>query len=137
MGIWGTLNQFAKEASMHGPSYIIDPKLSLKKKIIWGLILLGFSTYAGLQLKDCIECKFIKRVLIVASNVLNHRVIVFFPLAWEENLTISTSESMNHPIELVNFPTVTLCPKSSNPDRWGPTIKVFDNLKRNCLFEQG
>ena len=80
MGILGTLNQFAKEASMHGPSYLIDPKLSLKKKIIWGLILLGFSTYAGLQLKDCIECKFIisiYSVLIVTSNVLNHRVNSF------------------------------------------------------------
>ena len=24
------------------------------------------------------------------------------------------------------MPTVTLCPKNMNPDRWGPTIKIFD-----------
>ena len=33
---------------------------------------------------------------------------------------------MTSPIEELTFPTVTLCPKQPDPDRWGPAIKLFD-----------
>ena len=48
---------------------------------------------------------------------------------WIEEPVIDTLESTSFPIEQVDFPTVTLCPKSSNTDRWGPVIKIFDNIK--------
>ena len=58
-------------------------------------------------------------------------------LAWNERPTIVISESTNHPIEKVIFPTVTLCPIDSNPDRWGPAIKMFDYLEHRCAIETG
>ena len=57
-------------------------------------------------------------------------ICIFFSLAWEE--IPSTSKTMVVPIKMAAFPTVTLCPRNSNPDRWGPAIKIFDHLKRNC-----
>ena len=55
-------------------------------------------------------------------------------LAWEE---FPTSEVvLVYPIQEAQFPSVTLCPENSNPDRWGPVIKIFDNLKRTCLSER-
>ena len=57
--------------------------------------------------------------------------LIFF-LAWSKNPTLTIIETMTHPIDKVTFPAVTICPKSSNPDRWGPVIKVFDYMKRRC-----
>ena len=51
---------------------------------------------------------------------------------WEENPTITTIESVTSPIEDLMFPTITLCPKNPNPDRWGPTIKLFDYMRQGC-----
>ena len=45
---------------------------------------------------------------------------------------MSMIESMSGPIENLAFPTVTLCPTNQNPDRWGPPIKLFDYMKRDC-----
>ena len=56
---------------------------------------------------------------------------VFFKV-WVEMPTINNLESMTSPIEELAFPTVTLCPKNPNPDRWGPAIKLFDHLRLNC-----
>ena len=39
---------------------------------------------------------------------------------------------MTSPIEDLMFPTVTLCPKNPNPDRWGATIKLFDYMRQGC-----
>ena len=44
-------------------------------------------------------------------------------------------DSMTYPIESLQFPAVTLCPKDSRPDRWGPFIKIFDHLEMNCIKE--
>ena len=51
---------------------------------------------------------------------------------WEENPAITTIESVTSPIEDLMFPTVTLCPKNPNPDRWGATIKLFDYMRQGC-----
>ena len=72
---------------------------------------------------------FVDRTLIKMNLKLNPH---FLFLAWNENPTITISETMTYPIENVKFPTVTLCSRNSNPDRWGPTIKVFDYVKRRC-----
>ena len=54
--------------------------------------------------------------------------------AWEEIPTIS--KLWVHPVKGVIFPTVTLCPKNSNPERWGNAIKILDHLKRKCTDER-
>ena len=65
------------------------------------------------------------------SNIVNN--IRMYPFtAWNENPTITIIETMAYPIEKVIFPTVTICPQTSNPDRWGPTIKIFDHFQRHC-----
>ena len=57
--------------------------------------------------------------------------ITFF-LAWYDSPIVTVLETLTYPIEELPFPTVTVCPKDSNPDRWGPTIKLFDHLNRRC-----
>ena len=42
-------------------------------------------------------------------------------------------ETLTYPIEELPFPTVTVCPRDSNPDRWGPTIKLFDFVKMDQI----
>ena len=56
-----------------------------------------------------------------------------FYTAWDEEPT--TSQTVVRHIKRVTFPTVTLCPRTSTPDRWGPTIKIFDHLKRRCMLD--
>ena len=56
--------------------------------------------------------------------------------AWSKHPTLTIIETMTYPIEHVTFPEVTLCPQNSNPDRWGPTIKIFDHLERRCPYDQ-
>ena len=56
---------------------------------------------------------------------------------WAINQTENIVESPVHPLETVDFPTVTLCPTSTNPDRWGFAIKLFDFLKIKCFKDRG
>ena len=49
---------------------------------------------------------------------------------WIENPIKSVV--LTFPIDKIVFPTVTLCPQDSRPDRWGTTIKIFDQLNTNC-----
>ena len=56
--------------------------------------------------------------------------ILSFSLAWSMNPTVSIMETMSHPIEKVEFPTVTLCPENFNPERFGPAIQVLDYFQR-------
>ena len=51
---------------------------------------------------------------------------------WNKQPTAASIESITSPIEDLTFPSVTLCPKNPNPDRWGPTIKLFDYMKQGC-----
>ena len=52
--------------------------------------------------------------------------------AWHDDFTVSVEETMIYPIEKVPFPTVTLCPQNTNPERWGSVIKIFDHMQRKC-----
>ena len=54
---------------------------------------------------------------------------------WSDDPVIDTLETTTFPIKQVDFPTVTLCPKTPTPDRWGPVVKVFDHLKVACSNE--
>ena len=53
-------------------------------------------------------------------------------LAWYNSPIVTVLETLTYPIEELPFPTVTICQRDSNPDRWGPTIKLFDFLDRRC-----
>ena len=60
-----------------------------------------------------------------------HMLFIF--AVWvEEKPVIDILDTTSFPIEKVEFPTVTLCPASSNSDRWGATIKLFDYLNVVC-----
>ena len=61
----------------------------------------------------------------------NQKIKVKFVLAgWIENPI--KSKVLTFPIDKIVFPTVTLCPQDSRPDRWGTAIKVFDQLNTDC-----
>ena len=49
---------------------------------------------------------------------------------WYENPIKSVVTTF--PIDKIVFPTVTLCPQDSRPDRWGSVIKIFDQLNTDC-----
>ena len=55
----------------------------------------------------------------------------FFPV-WYDSPTVTVLDTMTYPIEELTFPTITICPQNSNPDRWGATIKAFDHLDKKC-----
>ena len=66
-------------------------------------------------------------------GVKNKEMYFFFYFSvWYESPTITVLETMTYPIEELTFPTVTLCPQDTNPDRWGATIKILDYVKRRC-----
>ena len=51
---------------------------------------------------------------------------------WLEEPVMTILDSTTFPIDEVEFPTVTLCPKSSHTNRGGPVIKVLDYMKVTC-----
>ena len=57
--------------------------------------------------------------------------VTFFSV-WYDSPTVTVVDSMTYPIEELAFPSVTLCPENSNPDRWGTTIKIFDHFEKKC-----
>ena len=58
--------------------------------------------------------------------------LLYLIAAWHDDFTVSVEETMIYPIEKVLFPTVTLCPQNTNPERWGSVIKIFDHMQRKC-----
>ena len=67
------------------------------------------------------------------TSVLAGSDLFLISIVWvEETPVIDVLETTSFPIENVNFPTVTLCPASSNSDRWGATIKFIDYLDVVC-----
>ena len=59
--------------------------------------------------------------------------VLFNFVDWiDEKPVIDILETSSYPIEKVEFPTVTICPASSNSDRWGAVFKVFDHLDVVC-----
>ena len=49
---------------------------------------------------------------------------------WIENPI--NSVVLTFPLDKIVFPTVTLCPRDSRPDRWGTAIKIFDQVNTHC-----
>ena len=68
---------------------------------------------------------------ITDLHLVWHLLQINFKLAgWHENPIKSVV--LTFPIDKIVFPTVTLCPRDSRPDRWGSVIKIFDQLDTNC-----
>ena len=55
---------------------------------------------------------------------------VFLFVAWSTHPVASKTVVIS--IKDVVFPTVSICPRNSNPDRWGPVMKVLDHLELKC-----
>ena len=80
-----------------------------------------------LQIQDIILCKFTTDIslTLVAPKPINLYISV-----WIAKPSMVSVDTMTYPLEKLKFPTVTLCPMNSNPDRWGPAIKILDMIKR-------
>ena len=64
-------------------------------------------------------------------QIKNQKLKIKFVLAgWIENPIKSVV--LTFPLDKIVFPTVTLCPRDSSPDRWGSVIKIFDQLNTDC-----
>ena len=66
----------------------------------------------------------------VGENPILLLIILLFYKAWDEFPTIS--KTLVHPVTMAEFPTITICKKDNNPDRWGPAIKILNHLDRIC-----
>ena len=53
---------------------------------------------------------------------------------WYENPI--NSKVLVIPLDKAVFPTITLCPRDSRPDRWGSVMKIFDHLKTECVSKR-
>jgi hypothetical protein len=67
----------------------------------------------------------------VASKV---ELIPIFFAGWYENPIKSVVTTF--PINKIVFPTITMCPQDSRPDRWGSVIKIFDELNTDCGLQR-
>ena len=52
---------------------------------------------------------------------------------WNENPILMTVETLDSPLQDIEFPAVTLCPSNDfQPDNWDLTEKVLNMFKFNC-----
>ena len=81
---------------------------------------------------EFVTVKYLQMNLHSWSECLHWLVLqIKFELAgWIENPIKSVV--LTFPIDKIVFPTVTLCPRDSRPDRWGTAIKIFDQLNTDC-----
>ena len=133
------LKDFCRETSIHGLGQIANTRASGVTRLLWlGLFLVSL-LYAGQQLTSSIRSK-LKYFEVTYSGLFSHKKsqIPFYKfelcliLVWIEEPVIDVLDSTSFPIEKVEFPTITICQKSSNSERWGPFIKVFDHMNVVC-----
>jgi len=105
MVVFKVLREFAGGTSIHGFTFLVRPESSSWTKIIWAISLVVALTYATLEMRNSV-------------------------VGWIENPIKSVV--LTFPLDKIVFPTVTLCPRDSRPDRWGSVIKVFDHLNTDC-----
>ena len=107
----------------------------------WALILIVVAEWEIKLLHSYLFCLTYKKYTQIANiqeslcitlQILVHLALYLqFKLAgWYENPIKSVV--LTFPIEDIVFPTVTLCPEDSRPDRWGSVIKIFDQLNTDC-----
>ena len=56
MGILGVLRDFAAGTSIHGLTFIVDPKLSSLKRITWSFAFIAALVYARHELNLAVIC---------------------------------------------------------------------------------
>ena len=134
MGLLQKLTDFANETSIHGVMFMAQSTSSKSRRILWTILFMGSLIYATIQIKSIVECKLWNLYFFQDSIPSNSSFFCFS--AWSKNPTLTIIETMTYPIEQVPFPAVTLCPQNPNIDRWEPTIKIFDYLKRRCPANQ-
>ena len=78
MGLLDKLTEFANETSIHGLAFVGQDSSSKTKRLIWAFLFIGFLTYAGLQLKIAIICKFNVAQLKRSNHVRNDQTISSF-----------------------------------------------------------
>ncbi len=78
----------------------------------------------------------IQESLCITFQILIHLALYLqFKLAgWYENPIKSVVTTF--PIDKIVFPTITMCPQDSRPDRWGSVIKIFDELNTDCWLQR-
>ena len=60
MGIIGALKDFAAGTSIHGLTFIVDPKLSSLKRITWSFAFIAALVYARHELNLALICNNIR-----------------------------------------------------------------------------
>ena len=65
MGLLQVLKDFAAGTSIHGLTFLVQPQLSVVRRLSWALIFLGALIYAGRQLNISVICKFGWFMLII------------------------------------------------------------------------
>ena len=58
MGLLQVFKEFAAGTSIHGLTFLVQPHLSVLRRISWALIFIGALVYAGYQLNKSVICKF-------------------------------------------------------------------------------
>ena len=129
-GFLKVFTDFAGSTAIHGLGFLVKKSYSVKERLFWALVFLILTLYASLQLRVAIVCKYFILKWHIYFRILVSLYLCLFFLAWYVHPIVSKTVVI--PIENVMFPTVTMCPKNSNPDRWGPVIKVFDQLELKC-----
>ena len=67
MGLLYVFKDFAANTSIHGLTFLVQPQLSVLRKVSWACIFLAALIYAGRQLNLSFICKFIFFILTVSK----------------------------------------------------------------------
>ena len=78
MGLLQVLKDFAAGTSIQGLKYLVDPQLSLAKKVSWALIFIAALIYAGRQLNISVICK-LKKIYTDNTCIKNKTENPFSP----------------------------------------------------------
>ena len=58
MGLLKVFKDFAATTSIHALTFLVNPQLSVVKRISWAFFIIGAVIYAGHQLNISVACKF-------------------------------------------------------------------------------
>ena len=97
------MDGYFEATTVHG-FYYIHGRYSICTRLFWFCIVIAGFT--------------------VASHLIYHSLE-----DWKNDQTITTLDSISHPIQNVQFPTVTVCPnEQKQPDNWSFLEKYFNAL---------
>ena len=95
------------------------------------ILKLKYTLFGSICKKIYIDCSIQESLSNTFQTLVHLALYLQFKLAgWYENPIKSVV--LTFPIEDIVFPTITMCPEDSRPDRWGSVIKLFDQLNTDC-----